>query len=272
MAVPLYNDANYTVLLPADGSDRMMFDGHLRILGARPPRLGPGEIACAKAPDFRIVPREEWPDLIAQKDREQSWIEDLIRGVIPCNDQNGLNYCHGYGMAMAMQVARCIQGHGYTELSAESIAGPVTNWRNDGADPSDDLQQAVKFGACPASYMDAPYSRTPRRWKDGWEESALDYRVEEWVDLRGRNSFDLAVSACFANIASACGFIWWAHFVSGYYRVVNLGKDRRGNYRFAGRIRNNWGAQWGNDGFADFEEGKGTPDWAFGVRAMIAQD
>lgn len=269
--VPLINDSTYKLLLP-DSNGMYDFNG-LRICNAVAPRSEPGSLTFAPIPKFRIIPRTEWDDIIKQKDRDGTWLETLVRDpsyAIPCTDQNGLGYCHAYGTVMKLMVQRLLQGHKFVMLSAESVGGPITGWRNSGADPADDMEQVCKYGACPQDMMDRAHSLSPGRWKAGWEKEALKYKVESWVDPRAlvtRNVsyFDIAVSMCMQNIPGALGYMWWAHYISGPYRVL-----KTSNGRYALRNRNNWGSDFGDDGFLDMEEGKGTPDWLFGVSVATA--
>jgi hypothetical protein len=260
--VPLYDDSNYHSLLP-NGEGIVEFNGP-RLCLAVPPRLAIGEVPHAEPFPERLIPRSEWPDLIRKKDAEKSWLEDIMRGVVPCKDQGSLGYCHAFGCAHAGEVQRLVQNLLYVELSGESLGGPITNWRNRGADPADDLSQLVQCGACPQVYVDQPLSLNPKRWKSGWETAALEYRATEVWDMRSdTKAFDFAATLAFLNVPGGSGFQWWSHFVSGPYRVLDLGRGK-----FALRYRNNWGADYGDDGFMDFAEGKGTPDWCYGLRQM----
>lgn len=274
VALPTINDQTYKLLLPSDydqGGRIVDFNGP-RILNAIPPRAAPGTIVHAPLADFKVIPRNLWDDIIARKDRDHSWIEDLVRDKrygIPCTDQNGLGYCHAYGTVKKAMVKRLLQGHPFVMLSAESVGGPITRWTNQGADPADDMEQIAKFGACPQSFMDREHSLNHRNWKTGWEQEALNYRIPDWIDARliRKNYFDVAATMCFLNIPGALGYMWWSHYISGPYRVLKLS-----NGRYALRNRNNWGPSFGDDGFLDMEEGKGTPDWLFGCLASIPYD
>jgi hypothetical protein len=197
------NDNTWTQVMPHRfnryGEGIHDFGGHPRILNAREPEAAPGECedipGWVRADDFQLIPRDEWDDRIAQKDKDQSWLEDIVRNVIPCTDQNGLGYCHAYGTIAIGECQRLVQGHEFVALSAESVGGPITGWRNRGADPTRDIQQMSKYGACPKSMMDREWSLSPSRWEDGWEEAALKYRVHEWRDMRTtRKMFDAAAT------------------------------------------------------------------------------
>jgi hypothetical protein len=235
----------------------VFFAGHERMLTAQPKRWTAG------APDAppqvtidRLVPRDQWPDLIAKKDEEKSWLEDICRAAsLKVKDQNGRSLCHGYAVAHVMEVQRLVQAHPYVELSAESITGQMNGFRDAGGMPDDDMAVAVEYGACPASMMDKPWSLSPNRWNPNWKTERLNYRVSEWIDLElgGSKTFDAQCTAAFLGIPFAMGVAWWSHAFASGFRVVLLGKNR-----YALRCRNNWGADYGDDGYMDLEEGRGT--------------
>lgn len=176
--------------------------------------------------------------------------------------------CHAYGPVMAAMCHRLVQNQPHVMLSAESVGGPVTNWKNQGAYPEDDLQQMVNFGACPADMMDAPLSRKPSKWDPEWEVERFKYRVIEWLDgmLERGKAFDAAMTMAILNLAGAAGFTWWGHEVAYCLHAQDLG---RGKFAIGGR--NSWGKDYGDDGFFYLEEGKGTPDiHLFAVLHMLA--
>jgi len=257
--VPLINDQTWKLHI-----DPTRHDDHDRMLGgAWPRKTNFGECAVAKPMDpALLIPRSEWIDRIKQKDQEQSWLEDLVRRAgIRASDQASTNFCHAHSIKDPMEVQRCVQGHPYVELSAMAIGGPITGWRNRGAYPEDDLMQAVKFGTCPASMQDSRYSFSPSKWQKGWEEECAKYQVDEWTDglLSGGKAFDALVTFSFLNIPCPVGYQWWGHALHAGYRVLYLGQSR-GKDRFAVRHRNSWGMDYGDAGFVDLEEGRGTPD------------
>jgi len=238
----------------------------LASLGKR--RTEVGAFECATVMDESdLIPREQWPDLIAQKDREKSWVKDLCAEV-PCMDQGHLGYCHAYGPTMAAMCHRIVQNQPHVMLSAESIGGPVTEWRNKGEWPEEDLQQFVTYGACPASMMDKPWSLSPSKWDQNWTTERLKYRVSEYLDglLSRGKAFDAAMTMALRNLPGAAGFTWWSHEVAYCLHAKDLG---RGKFAIGGR--NSWGADYGEDGFFYLEEGKGTPDiHLFAVLHMLA--
>ncbi len=267
---PVVTPANVDAMCGPSDARAVVIDGQTRLLNFRPPAEPYGQCRSARADAITLIPRDQWPDLIADKDRQKSWLIDSVDAV-NVKDQNGLGYCHAYGTVSCMEIALVYAGYPYEELSAESIGGPVTGWINEGADPSDDLEQAMRGGACLASFMDAPHSLNPSRWKSGWEQDAMSRRVLEAWDLRLPNkAFDAVVTASLLNMPVGLGYVWWGHFVHGGFQV------RRQDSKYQILNRNSWGASYGEDGYFWLTEGtgrgQGTPDWAFAVRVVIPQE
>jgi hypothetical protein len=241
------------------------FAGHRRILNASSFPMGSKGIQAAKplADSLEIIPEEQWSDLISMKDRDKSWLQDRIDD-LACKDQDGLGYCHGYGPVTCLEVMRKVAGLPYVELSAESVAGRVTGWRNEGGDPEEDLDVLVQYGACEAAYMDRANSISPSRWEDGWEQNALNYRAAETFMQLSGDLWLIAGTCALRNIVTSPWFDWWGHCISGSYRLKN---ENGKIYRLD---RNNWGMEWGDKGYCWMAKGRGrgqgTPSGLVAVR------
>lgn len=268
---PVINDATWRQHVDPtahDGLKRMRGGAWRRRTEYGAPLLVAARNILKPLDPLRLVPRSEWTERIAQKDREHSWLEDIVRDVIPCGDQGPTNYCHAFSIRDAMHAQRLVQNLRHEELSAMAIGGPITDWKNRGAWPEDDLQQTVKTGTCLASFQDSPYSFKPNRWQDGWEKDCQNYQTDEWTDglLPRGKAFDALVSFALWGTPACIGFQWWAHAISGGYRVR---EERRGIYSVLNR--NNWGWRYGDNGFVWMQEGRGTPDInCFGIGLMTA--
>jgi hypothetical protein len=251
------DEANVDQWCGPDGATEFEFDGHMRALNANQFPFAQQGVAAVAEDKIELIPEEQWPDLISQKDREKSWLDDLVNDMkIPCKDQDGLGYCHGYGPVTALEVMRSLAGYKYVELSAESVAGRVTGWRNNGGDPEEDLQVLAKYGACPAADMDRAHSLNHKAWKSTWEQDAQNFKVEEFAAGRG-DLWTLAGTCALRNICTSPWSDWWSHCYSGSYRLKN---ENRIIWR---KDRNNWGANWGDNGFfwmkKGTQRGGGTP-------------
>lgn len=256
----IIDDENYQELAIDAAGDRP--------LTARPRTTQHGQCMAAKpiTEAMPLIPRSKWDELIAAKDANKSWLYDIVKDSVPVMNQGQLGYCHAYCFAAAVMMQRVVEGMGTVVLSAESVGGPVTGWRNEGANPEDDLNQAVSGGFCEASFMDAPWSLRPSRWKAGWEENALNYRVAEFFDLDVPGKvFDACATATLCGIPYGCGFGFWSHAIVGGLKLQKV------NGVYSIMHRNSWGADYGDNGFFFMAEGKGTPDLgAFGVRQVQA--
>jgi hypothetical protein len=176
------------------------------------------------------IPIEEWPDRIADMDRNRSWALDHWEGLgIDPLDQDGVGYCHAFSLASAAMIARGMQGLPYEELSASSIGGPVTGWKNAGAYILDDLEQGMRAGLCSTKF--GPMLTTRRAdFKPGWEEDARNHKIEEaWEG--DPNDWVSFVSCLLTGFVVPGGWNWWGHAVTAV-RVVNTrASEFRGAYR-----------------------------------------
>ena len=204
----------------------------------------------------RTIPRSVWHDRIQAG--QGTFLSDLLKHEkIPAKDQNGLGYCWVYGSTRAVEVQRAIAGLPFRDLSPESVGGPCTGWRNRGGYASEALDQLQSAGACESSFMDAPHSLHPHRWKTGWQENAKLHEALQWYDIG--QSFDEVITCLLERIPVAAGLDWWGHLVC-FLDPVILPDGSVGVL-----FQNSWGVDWptvGANGFATLTESKATPDGA----------
>jgi hypothetical protein len=211
------------------------------------------------------IPRNEWTERV--KDGQGSFLSDIVKAQgIKSKDQGSLGYCWVYGSTRAVEVQRAIQGFTFLDLSPESVGGPVVGWRNRGGYASEAFDQLQEFGACESSYMDAPHSLSPKRWKAGWQQNALQYRATQWYEIG--TSFDEVYTMLLNRIPVAAGLDWWGHLVCFLDPVVLPDGS------FGVLFQNSWGVDWptaGAHGFSVLTESKATPDGA-GAPIMVSPD
>lgn len=214
---------------------------------------GDPHLFSAPRPVGPTIPRAQWPALI--KAGQGSFLSDLVKQQgIPSKDQNGLSLCWSYGSTGCVEVRRATMGLPYKDLSAESVAGPCTGWRNQGGYASEAFNQIEKAGICEASFMDKPHSLSPSRWKAGWQENAKLHETVQWYEIG--KSFDEVITCLLNRIPVAAGLDWWGHLVM-FLDPVLLPDGSVGVL-----FRNSWGDSYGDHGFAVLTERKATPDGA----------
>ena len=199
--------------------------------------------------DIEEIDLEEWPDLIADQDRNESSLYHIWKdSPIGILSQKTISYCHAFSYVFHAMLGRAAMGLDYVELSASSIGGPVTGWRNAGAYIHDDLKQGRLFGACSTAF--GPMLSTSQRdFKPGWKEDALKYRTTEYVDVPPRD-FKKHGSLLLRNKPVNVGLDYWSHAVSDL-KVLDLYPARKATdwLRYGFMFANSWDKTWGDKGF-----------------------
>ncbi len=211
-----------------------------------------------------IIPRSEWPDRIAEMERTKSRISDICdQAGLPCKDQNGTNYCWINAPTHCVEIVRLVQGQPMVILSPASAGGPIKGFRNVGGWGTEGLEWIVENGVVPVDKW--PANAIDRRYYTAEnKEIARKYRIVEWWDIP--TTFDAMMSCLFRRIPVAIGLNWWSHEVTAVDPV------KTGSNSFGARIRNSWGMNWEDRGYAVLSESKATPDDAVGPRSAIPTD
>ena len=204
----------------------------------------------------QVIPRNEWVDRINAG--YGNFLSDVLKQQgIKAKDQNGRSLCWCYGSVRSVETARAKAGLKYLDLSPESVAGPCTNWRDQGGYASQAFTQLEKGGACEMSYMDQLHSLSPNRWKAGWQANAQLHEAVVWNEIG--TSFDEVITCLLNRIPVAAGLDWWGHLVC-FLDPIILPDGSVGVL-----FENSWGVDWptkGANGFACLDETCATPDGA----------
>lgn len=240
--------------------------GERRLFGCKPRVSQPGSLKFAAPPTFQVYPRNELSSRIKDVAASGSTIRALSARVgIRSKNQASTNYCHANSPVLAIEILRAAAGEAHVELSAGSVGGPVTGYRNEGAVIEDDLLQIVEHGAASVEYV--PANQISRSgWKPGAEENAKLHKVTHWWDLGLKNDqmFLRCATLVLQGIPVCVGYNWWAHAVT----LTGLVEISSGKFGF--EFRNSWGDSYGDDGYGVLAEGRGTPDSAYAPRQATA--
>lgn len=230
--------------------------------------------ACEFATPFEdtnvpLIPREEWPDRIAEMNKWKSSLlhlwKDWGRDAL---SQGSLPYCHAFSPAQAMLIMRKQNGLPEIEISAGSIGGPATGYQRRGAWIGSDLRVITQKGAATTEFV--PMHQVSRRgWKPGAEENALLHRVTEWWECRRRN-LDQHVS-CLLQCHPVCvGLNYWSHAVTDLMvRDLNPRMPVTNDSRWGIDFLNSWGPNWGENGIATRTGSKKYADEAYVPRLTL---
>lgn len=252
----IFDESNYHLLLPNDDGiiSAERGGGFRRYCGFQPRPAG-RKLSMASRSAIKLIPRSQWPALIKQMEDSKTRLSDFYeRSNCPVLDQDGFGWCHGFSACDALFALRALSRQELVDLSPASIAGPVTNWRNQGAWIGDDLESCMKIGCATREFV-PDFCTNPSRCKEGWKENAKLHRATDCFELGNRN-FDEVMTYLLCRIPVCVGYNWWGHAVTLLDPVCING-------RFGVRLLNSWSTSWEDGGFGVLMEGKGTPDESY---------
>lgn len=211
------------------------------------------------------IDESEWPDRIKEMEERKTRVTDLIAlAGLPCKNQASTNYCWMNAPVAALETRRVVQNQEMVILSPASGAAPIKGFRNQGGWGFEALQWLAERGVVPVENW--PANAIDRRYyTEENKQLALNYRVDEWWELKPRNLKQL-MSCLLRRIPIAVGLNWWRHEVL-YVDPLWV------NGRAAVRMRNSWGMNWPNAGAAGYsvlQDSKMLPDDAVAPGTVLA--
>jgi hypothetical protein len=222
-------------------------------------RVPHGAMPFAAKFDLPLIPESEWTDRIEEQTKTKTRIRDLCdQAQLPPKNQQQTNYCWINAPTYCTEVLRVVQGDPKVILSPASVGAKIKNFRNVGGWGAEGLEYIVEHGVCsvnvwPANAINRQYD-TPEA-----EADRAKHRVQEWWDLTPRN-FNQLATCLLLRIPVAIGLNWWSHEVTAVGLVV-ISKGV-----FGVDIRNSWGVDYGDNGYAVLSRSKATPDDAVAPR------
>ena len=230
-------------------------------LSARPDGLVYGSTADPFPADW-LIPRSEWQARIEEMEARKSLASDIVdQSGLPCKDQQQTNYCWANATTHTVEVLRAIEGQPRVILSAASVGGQITGYRNVGGMGPDALAWIAENGVVPEAQWPVN-AIDPRYATPGNLAAGKAYRVDLWYELEPGN-LDQIVSCLMRRLPVAVGLNWWGHEVTYYDPAWVDGA-------IAIRFRNSWGMGYGQNGYGVLQGRRMLPSDAVAPRRAIA--
>ena len=214
-----------------------------------------------------LIPRSEWPARIKEQEELKSRLSDvLLAAGIPSMNQGPNGYCWGHSTVGCVQAVRAVNNQPYVPLSAYAVCATIKRGANQGG-WSGLSAKFLRERGVPSQSLWPQGDRDYRKYDkpEVWANAALHKVTEEWTDLtRDVHSlnltFDQLASCLLRGIPCAIDLNWWSHAIM----ACDLVEVEAGS--FGVRIRNSWGDQYGDKGFAVLRGSKAVPDGALAIR------
>jgi hypothetical protein len=266
----------------------------------------PGSYASApRAVSFDLIPRSEWPRIIAEKAAAESRLSDIRlagnnRQPIPSLNQGQVGYCWAHSSTHAVIILRALANMPYVPLSAYSVAATIKKGRDEGGWGAQSLDFITQRGIVSQALWpqgDRNYQKYAGQ-QAVWDNAAAHKVAEGWVDLDAaqydRNlSFDQEGTLLLSDVPVVKDENWWGHSILGLDLVD--GTSHRYATRtasgklpdlaefelmwgindpvaagFGVRIWNSWGDSWSDRGMGILTGSKAVSNGAVAPRVTSA--
>jgi len=189
--------------------------------------------------DYKEVISRSISDLVfPQFHQERSWAPKGFKW-----NQNGLPYCWAWSLTAAIMdtEAREAQEGEPSKLLAPVSMGGAVKWANTGNYLENAIQWAIDHGVASAEYVpsSAWFSRNPNSFKSGWEQDALNHKIDPQAVWQMDNSSKTSmVQHCITNLSRGnavyLAYYWWSHALE----MIGLIWDETQKYNLKFVIRN----------------------------------
>lgn len=248
----IINDQNFSQVASDAGG---MWGGKC---GTRQRQTAYGASPVAAQVPLDVIPMEEWPDRIADQERNKSSLEHIWRdSKIGVWNQGELLFCWVYSGVISLMLEREVMGLPYVELSPCSVGAPITGYRNVGGYIENALREMMSGGVAPSTHVPVSTLRA-QDFKPGWQAEAAKYKVRQAADIP--RDYQIQGSQLLLNRPMPVGHNWWAHSIT-HLRMIDLYPQKRATdwSRYGRRGLN----QWGGTGIVQLEGSRQLADQAY---------
>ncbi len=229
-----------------------------------------GSLPYAAPMNLPLIPRNEWADRIRQREKDQASLRQLCKasGLTPMN-QGQTNSCWANGTVHLIEVWRLVQNQPLVRLSAASIVGPITGYRDVGGWGSQAVDYLVKHGAAPASMWPNTAVSSRQYATDDVAQARSQFQIREWYDvvttngMDARERFDRLATMLLLGYPCSGAYNYMRHLVT----PMDLVLLPNGGY---GVFCHNSGYGRDANGFTTLTEAKGAPDECLCPRSVTA--
>lgn len=234
-----------------------------------------------------LIPREQWPDRIADMERSKSRLSDIILGSgVPSKDQNDprymntrnprWGYCWMFGPVGAVESLRAVMNQPRVSLSAFGAAYTIKGGRDEGGWGALSLDFLIDRGVPSEKVWPNFAADMSLDNAETWADAAQHKVTESWVDLTSPvydrdMTLDQKMTLLLSRIPVVCDYMWWGHCVYSCDPVdadpsLPLSDVRR----WGSRDRNSWGDSYGDRGFFLVKGQRCVPDNAVAPSVVMA--
>lgn len=220
-----------------------------------------GSFPNTKQFDLPKIPRGEWRDRIAEKEKNRSTLTHIHRhyGATVLNQQQ-TPLCWKFASTKTTMLRRVQMGLPMVTLSPGYGASLITGYRARGGYGGEALQEQRNAGDPEESFWPQTYTKNKQYLTQECIKNALLYRLTgEWLDVE--SDFDALATMLLLDIPCSIGVPAWSHQVCGTALVATPSG-------FSVEFVNSWGSDWNNGGFGTMTERYIRGFDAFGATAI----
>ena len=227
----------------------------------------PGLVAFGAAYPDKLVQRLDYKEEIAWAHSRQTfplyhqrntWAPPGYRW-----NQKFLNYCWAWSVVGSLKDLFAREDKFVPDLAPTTLGGDV-GWRNKGNYLGSTLRWLRDRGVAERRFVPGWWDIDPSKFKPGWQDNALKYRLGETWDL-DNSSRSVMIQHCVSVLRTGTpvyiAYNWWSHALE----LVALEWDEGQKNDLVWVIRNSHD----EDDVIRLTGDKGVPDEAYGLRSSL---